>query len=421
MIAKIKTGSFVSGMVAYNAGRILKKNSQGDPEAKYLGSNLIFEGSDPNNVTKQITLRNDLANGRYGQTNLHISLNFHQDDIIDDVSMRDIADQYMENMGYAQVPYAVYRHLDKAHPHLHIVASQIDEKGKKINDSNIHYRSMGISREMEKTHNLTSPKRKTEKRLIDQASALNNYAKAKVSLSETLYSLINDALVEQPTNESEFTNLLRDRGVVILKNQNPGIKGYGYTIDQEQEKYAPVISGSQIDSLLSFDALQNEFSSNLGLKNRFKKQVQGKVRSILTKSEEPILLSNFVLMLQKKGLALTVKRRQTGGNIGKINGYLYKDLKTGITYNSSELNFRLNQYDQKIIDDKIHDKSIDISVSEKKDEKKVDAKSIDQNYTPEYISNLTNLLDILGPTAGQAQEIDSAKESKRKKKRRKKK
>lgn len=421
MIAKIKTGAYVKGMVEYNAGRIEKKNKQGDPEAKYLGSNLIFEGSSPSNVVQQITLRNQLANNRYAQTNLHISLNFHENDILTDVAMMAYANEYMMKMGYSEVPYAVYRHLDKAHPHLHIVASQINSKGQKINDSHLHYRSMGISRAMEKEHSLTSPKRKSEKKMIDQVSALNNYTSGNVSLSETLFSLIGDALNEQPTSEDEFSMLLKDRGVVLLKNNGENINGYLYSVDTEEEKYAPAIAGSQIDSSYIFDSIQNELNTNHALKEKYKKQVRAKLKAILNKIDNPITLSSFELLLQKKGLVLTVKRRQSGDKLGEINGYLYKDLKTGIKYNSSELNVRLKDYENKVIDDQKTVQSINLPLSTSSEKKNIEKENIDENYTPDYIASLSNLLDILGPSVGEAQEMDSQKQQKKKRKRRNKK
>lgn len=37
----------------------------------------------------------------------------------------------MEEMGYKDQPYAIYRHFDKEHPHVHIVSSQINSERKK--------------------------------------------------------------------------------------------------------------------------------------------------------------------------------------------------------------------------------------------------------------------------------------------------
>ncbi len=57
----------------------------------------------------------------------------------------------MKTLGYENQPFAVYRHFDKEHPHIHIVSSQINSDGNKISDSYLYGRkSQRITRELEK-------------------------------------------------------------------------------------------------------------------------------------------------------------------------------------------------------------------------------------------------------------------------------
>src|SRR5688572_1414292 len=46
---------------------------------------------------------------------LHLSLNFSPDDLVDVVTMRKIAEDYMDRIGFGHQPYLVYNHTDTAH------------------------------------------------------------------------------------------------------------------------------------------------------------------------------------------------------------------------------------------------------------------------------------------------------------------
>ncbi|MDX3917227.1 MAG: relaxase/mobilization nuclease domain-containing protein, partial [Pseudosphingobacterium sp.] len=51
---------------------------------------------------------------------LHISLNFHSSEKLDDAEMQQIAAAYMERIGFGDQPFLVYRHHDVSHQHFHI-------------------------------------------------------------------------------------------------------------------------------------------------------------------------------------------------------------------------------------------------------------------------------------------------------------
>jgi hypothetical protein len=46
-----------------------------------------------------------------------------------------IADKFMKDVKFGDQPYLVYRHHDSGHPHIHIVSTNIQANGKRINDS----------------------------------------------------------------------------------------------------------------------------------------------------------------------------------------------------------------------------------------------------------------------------------------------
>ena len=94
------------------------------------------------------------ANRRTTNTVFHASLNPSPEDKLTDEQLRDIAQEYMERMGYGNQPYIVFKHKDISREHLHIVSLRVDELGRKISDSHEYDRSMSVLRELERKYDL---------------------------------------------------------------------------------------------------------------------------------------------------------------------------------------------------------------------------------------------------------------------------
>lgn len=75
----------------------------------------------------------------------HTSLNFSPEDSerlkSDDALMLQIAHDYMKLMGIENTQYIIARHIDREHPHCHIVFNRVDNDGKTISDKNDFHRN----------------------------------------------------------------------------------------------------------------------------------------------------------------------------------------------------------------------------------------------------------------------------------------
>lgn len=61
----------------------------------------------------------------------------------------------MAKMGISNTQYIITRHLDKEHPHCHIVYNRVDNDGKCISDSNEWLRNKEVCKELKKKYGLT--------------------------------------------------------------------------------------------------------------------------------------------------------------------------------------------------------------------------------------------------------------------------
>ncbi len=64
-------------------------------------------------------------NERVVANSVHISLNFHESDILNKEKLCALAEEYMKGVGFEKQPYLVYQHSDSGHPHIHIVSPNI--------------------------------------------------------------------------------------------------------------------------------------------------------------------------------------------------------------------------------------------------------------------------------------------------------
>ena len=131
MVARITSGSSPAGALFYNKEKI-------DKEKAYLllcQNALMTTPSDGrlDMIRAMKTFQPYLdANLRTKKMVFHVSLNPAPEDKLSDSQLSEIAQVYMEKMGYGGQPYFVFKHTDIDRDHLHIVSLRIDSEGRKL-------------------------------------------------------------------------------------------------------------------------------------------------------------------------------------------------------------------------------------------------------------------------------------------------
>jgi len=253
MIAQISHTGNTAGIIMYHD----KKMQNG--VATILDSQNMNTSS-RNNIQASLNSYNVFSNEK--SPTVHISINFHTDDRpkLSDGTYREISKQYLEEMGYGNQPYIVYKHKDQAHPHIHIVTSKIKDNGNKISNWGERYRSQNISRNLELNYNLT------------QVPSLKNSNKEAKSLENEkgyltyIRSSVKEALSLRPKRKNDLEALLRSRyGIEIYQGKN---KGAGFALlGKNHLRYkngygTKGIAGSKIDKNWSDKNIKKTLSSN---------------------------------------------------------------------------------------------------------------------------------------------------------------
>lgn len=156
MVAKISLGNSIYGALAYNAEKINKE------KGRLLDTNKIYnDGSGSVNIHKahEDFKRWMPTATRTEKPMVHISLNPHPDDHPTDAELTQIAREYMEKMGFGDMPFLIFKHEDIERHHVHIVALRVKTDGTCISDRNNFYRSKDICRELERKYNLRPSER----------------------------------------------------------------------------------------------------------------------------------------------------------------------------------------------------------------------------------------------------------------------
>lgn len=156
MVAKISLGNSLYGALVYNGEKINKE------KGRLLDTNKIFnDGTGTVNIHRAFEdfKRWMPANSKAEKTMMHISLNPHPDDRLSDVDFAQLAHEYMEKMGFGDMPYLVFKHEDIDRHHIHIVALRVRPDGTCISDRNNFYKSKDICRELEKKYGLKPAER----------------------------------------------------------------------------------------------------------------------------------------------------------------------------------------------------------------------------------------------------------------------
>jgi hypothetical protein len=248
MTADQVKGKGFRGALRYN----LQKVDQG--VAKIL--DMTFTSGKEDSIMREVALvkmlRPNLQKYFY-----HTSLNFPPNENLGDEQMNIIANEYLNNMGFDQHQFAIFRHFDADHPHLHILVNRIGYDGKVVSDSKDYQRSEQVLRMLEKQHGLTVviSSRQAQERAMTKNELEMMKRTDEPSVKMKLQVIIKNVLSQKPDAE-QFIKQLEAQGINILFNQaSTGfVSGISYGYEGMQFK------GAHLGNAYKWQAVKNAIS-----------------------------------------------------------------------------------------------------------------------------------------------------------------
>ena len=334
MVANIRSGSSPGGALHYNKEKVDKD------EAEVLFWQKMLEPFDKHGRLDVDACMEGFwpyleANRRTTNTVFHASLNPSPEDKLTDDQLRDIAQEYMERMGYGNQPYIVFKHKDISREHLHLVSLRVDELGRKISDSHEYDRSMSVLRELERKYDL-HPSIKGQEQTDTPDLRKVNYKAGNVK--QQVSSVVRSCLrIYKCSSYGEFRTLLELFNVSVeertgtIDGRNYAGIVYGALTDDGYGTGTPIKS-SKIGKDVGYKALQRYYeNSKIKLKEdgnlaRLRQTVRDAMSPHNTRDE-------FRQLLKADGID-TIFRINP---VGRIYGVTFIDHNAGIVANGSVL------------------------------------------------------------------------------------
>jgi hypothetical protein len=255
LIAKQKKGSGFRGLLNYVEGK---------EGARRIGGNMV--GRNARELAAEFKFSWKLS-ARVKKPVYHVSMSVPKGTELDDETWNVLARDYLEEMGFTANQYAVYRHTDREHDHIHIVASRVRlDSGKTVDDAWDFVTSKKVLNELAKTHGLapletsfnepdrrapTTGQKRRVMREIEEYEEGKRDKPPEPTVLEQLQDAIDKASLDKPIMP-ELIERLKDQGVdARVQFQSTGrINGISYALNGVK------FAGKKLGRAYTFPGLQ---------------------------------------------------------------------------------------------------------------------------------------------------------------------
>ncbi|SCW37981.1 relaxase/mobilization nuclease domain-containing protein [Mucilaginibacter sp. NFR10] len=332
MVAKIKTGRSISGAINYNEHKVRLGKAELIAAQGYLKDPANLSFTDKLERLTDLTIRNErtLVNA------LHVSLNFAVSENLDKYVLQQIADEYMDGLGFGKQPYLVYQHYDAGHPHLHIVTTNIKPDGKRISFHLLANRASESARkQVELNYNLIKAEDQGKKQNVIR-KPLEQVDYGKSELKRSITNVVNEIVKAYKfTSIPELNailnqyNITADRGSKDSRMYEKNGLVY-WVLDGKGNKIGVPIKASSIYGKPTLKVLEDRFRINEVLRKPLKESVKLKVhKALVTK----ISKTDFQKRLKEDGIQVIFRQNDDG----RLYGITFVDHGSKSVFNGSDL------------------------------------------------------------------------------------
>ena len=212
MVAVIKTGHSIHRILNYNENKV----KQGVAECIGAGNYPV----DPDKMSFTMKLNRFLKqmelNEKTKRNSVHISLNFDvSEKHLPKQKLLEIANGYLDKIGFGEQPYLVYQHHDAGHPHIHLVTTNIEADGKRIDLHHLGIRKSEPARKaLEKEFGLVQ----AEAQKKDENYQLKPIVVGKAMYGKSQTKMAIQNILENVLNPYKYTSL-PELNAELIKNK----------------------------------------------------------------------------------------------------------------------------------------------------------------------------------------------------------
>lgn len=332
MVCKVRSGKNIKGALNYNENKVKEGVAECIGAANFVGEpqQLTFFG-------KLARFEQLIEKNARAKTNcVHISLNFDVSEKLSQNKLNEIAADYMDKIGFADQPYLVYQHNDAAHPHLHIVTTNIQEDGKRISIHNLGKNQSEIARkEIEDKYGLVKAGSAPQHEIHTK---LNRAVYGKSETKRTIDNIVGEVMKRYKFSSlTEFNAVLRQYNVMADRGKEGMVmyekNGLRFSLlDSKGNKVGVPIKASALYSKPTMKTLQNVFETNSLLKESHKERLTKIIDSFFHATDK-YTRANFCSYMKLYEINAMFRE----GKDGRVYGLTLVDNRKQIVYNGSDL------------------------------------------------------------------------------------
>lgn len=393
MVAKISAGKSIRGALHYNENKV----DEGEASL-ILASGFAGEIQQMNFNQKLNRFQHLLELKPEVKTNaVHISLNFHSSEKLDNLALQQIANSYMEKIGYGDQPFLVYRHDDAAHMHVHIVTTNITAQGQRIELHNNALKSEEARKAIEEAFNLV----KAESKALKQGAGIMKADPQKVKYGKAPTKRAISNIITAVSRDYKFTSLaelnavLKCFNVIALRGaeHTPMYENKGLMFSLLDGKGNPVgvpVKASSFYCKPTLRNLEQKFQKNVAKRKQHKTDLKQRIDQLLGKYSS---MTRSIFMQEASKLGIDVVFREN--EQGLIFGITFIDHQNKVVFNGSDLG---KEYSAKAITGRFNKVSQQLNVEKKPPLKRaltrrLQIEPVQKNYL--HPAQPTNFLEIL--------------------------
>ena len=249
MMAIITTGSSFGGALDYDRDKDQKHQKIATfLDAKGVDINYKPDGTmdpDMKAVVRSFEIQAGL-NPKVSKPVVHIALTFKPEDkprLTDDY-MVQIAQEYMQKMGFTNTQYVIHRHEETRNPHVHITLNRVDNDGKRLSDKWELKRNEQVCRDITLREGLSWGESKT----VSKCKVNDPTEKLKYETAKTVSACVKGIMDIRDLPAETAKHCIETR--FKMKGDSGKLQGISFAV-KDQDGKEHVWKGSSLDRSLS--------------------------------------------------------------------------------------------------------------------------------------------------------------------------